>query len=286
MDDERVAHDLPSGKTGHAPIDTQQPCQRGIGVKVAQEFPHAALFRLRAVAVLVVAAGEIVEKRAHLRQVLRRDALERPVGVQALEAVDVVALAVEAPAAERHHVLRVIEIVEPVAHRRDLHSAEARAQVFHICRRGGEKLQRLPHFTAIFHEKIVCVSHMITDRCGKHHAEAGELLAQQQRAVQFERRILKIRLPEHGRAGRGIAQAGILPGKIAREQRNVPHAQRVKRICHASGSPSCAAACAACSAAACSASFALSSAKQCLMMAYSCSFSSGKSAGFPSSRAA
>ena len=55
--------------------------------------------------------------------------------------MDVVALAVEAPAAERHHVLRVVEVIKPVAHRRDLHGAEARAQVFHICRRGGEKLQ-------------------------------------------------------------------------------------------------------------------------------------------------
>ena len=279
VDDERVAHDLPGGKTGHAPIHAQQPRERGVGGKIAQELPHAALFRLRTVAVLMVAAGEVVKKRAHLRQVLLRDALERPVRVQALKVVDVVALAVEAPAAERHHVLRVVEIVEPVAHRRDLHVAEARAQIFHIGRRGGEKLHRLPHRAAIFHEKIVSVSHILADRCGKHRAETGKLLAQQQHAVHLERRVLKVRLPEHGRAGRGVAQARILSGKITCEQRDVPHAQRMKGICHASGSPSCAAA-----SAACSASFALSSSKQCLMMAYSCSFSSASRASWPSSR--
>ena len=201
MDNERIAHDFPGGKTGHAPVHAQQTRERGIGVKVAQKLPHAALFRLRAVTVLVVAAGEVLKKRAHLRQVLRRDALKRPVGVQALKMVDVVALAVKAPAAERHHVLRIVEIIKPVAHRCDFHGAEARAQIFHICRCGGEKLQWFPHFAAIFHEKIVCVSHILADRCGKHRAEAGELLAQQQRAVKFEGRILKIRLPEHGRAG-------------------------------------------------------------------------------------
>ena len=258
VDDKRVAHDLPGGKAGHAPVDAQQPRKRGIGGKVAQEFPHAPLLRLRAGAVLVIAAGEVVEKRAHLRQVLRRDALERPVRVQALEVVDVVALPVEAAAAEAHHVLRVVEIVEPRAHRRDLHDAEACAQVFHIGVRSGEKLQRLPHFAAIFCEKIVCVSHILADRCGKHRAETGKLLAQHERAVQLERRVLKIRLPEHGSARRIIAQARAARGKITCQARNVPHRQRLERIGHALASPSCAAAC--------SASFALSSSKQCLMI--------------------
>ena len=206
----------------------------------------------------MVAAGEVVKKRAHLRQVLRRDALERPVRVQALEVVDVVALPVEAAAAEGHHVLRVVEIVEPRAHRRDLHDAEARTQVFHIGARSGEKLQRLPHFAAIFCEKIVCVSHILADRCGKHRAETGKLLAQHERAVQLQRRVLKIRLPEHGGARRVIAQARAARGKISCQARNVPHRQRLEGIGHALVSPSCAAAC--------SASFALSSSKQCLMI--------------------
>lgn len=61
VDDERVSHDLPGGKADHAPVDAQQPRERGIGGKVAQEFPHAPLLRLRAGAVLVIAAGEVVE---------------------------------------------------------------------------------------------------------------------------------------------------------------------------------------------------------------------------------
>lgn len=139
-----------------------------------------------------------------------------------------VALAVVAPAAELHHVLRVVEVIAPVAQKRRLHVRIPRAQRGKLRLRHREKAERLPAFPVGLFQKCVSVFHVCAGRRGIHRTDARKFLAQEQGIVQNQIRVLKIRLPQYSRAGRIVAQARAAQGKIAVEQRDVPRRNGLK----------------------------------------------------------
>ena len=239
VDDERVAHDLARREADDLVLRAQDAAERSVFPIVLQKFAHAALLEDRGLRLLAVLLRVLLEIRLDLRQILRRDLLERPVGIEAAEAVDVVFLPVQLLAGKGDHGLRVIEIVAPVALQLGLQVREGSAQRLDLLRQDREEAKRLALLLREGLQLSDDGAAVAADGERIDRADAGEPLAQDERAVDLGRRVLKIALPEHRRAGAVVAQARGFLLKRGVQPRDVRRCDRGKKGVHRGGSISC-----------------------------------------------